>query len=245
MNYYIKASRRSAYAPEVLALEFLSLFVMDLNPEVLCWNPRGLNEHAKRDVVRALVDSLKVNLDCLQETKLAVIDRFIVNQCLRPSFDGFKYLQAEETRGGILLAWNSAVLTVANVPYGSYAITGEVYSTDNQVWWITVIYGPQSAVDNIFFLTELAERRSLCTGAWMIIGDFNMILRASEKNNDRLDRNTMARFREFVRNQELREVYMHGRLYTWSNEPERPTLTRIDRSLISIDWELFFLDSLL
>jgi hypothetical protein len=52
----------------------------------------------------------------------------------------------------------------------------------------------------------------------MIISDFNMILRASEKNNDRLDRNTMARFREFASTQELRDVYMHGRLYTWSNE---------------------------
>jgi exonuclease III len=103
---------------------------MDLNPEVLCWNPQGLNEHAKRDVVRELVDSLKVNLVCLQEMKLAVIDRFIVNQCLGPSFDGFEYLPVEETWEGILLAWNSAVLTVANVSYDSYAITGEVYSAD-------------------------------------------------------------------------------------------------------------------
>jgi hypothetical protein len=77
-----------------------------------------------------LVDSLKVNLVCLQETKLAVIDRFIVNQCLGPSFDGFEYLPTEETREGILLAWNSAVLMVANVSYDSYAITGEVYSAD-------------------------------------------------------------------------------------------------------------------
>jgi hypothetical protein len=112
------------FAPEVLALAFPSLFVMDLNPEVLCWNTRGLNEPAKRDAVHALVDSLKVNLVCLQETKLVVIDRFIVNQCLGPSFDGFDYLPAEETRGGILLAWNSAILKIANVSYDFYAITG-------------------------------------------------------------------------------------------------------------------------
>jgi hypothetical protein len=31
---------------------------------------------------------------------MAVIDSFIVNQCLGPSFDGFDYLPAEETRGG-------------------------------------------------------------------------------------------------------------------------------------------------
>jgi hypothetical protein len=80
---------------------------MDQNPEILSWNPRGLNDGAKRDAVRELLDSLSVNLVCFQETKLNVIDRFVVNQCLGPSFDGFDYLPAEETRGGILLAWNS------------------------------------------------------------------------------------------------------------------------------------------
>jgi exonuclease III len=72
---------------------------MDINPELLCWNPRGLNDPAKRDSVREVVDSLRVNLVCFQETKMAVIDSFIVNQCLGPSFDGFDYLPAEETRG--------------------------------------------------------------------------------------------------------------------------------------------------
>jgi hypothetical protein len=79
MSCCTKACRRSVFALEVLALAFPSLFVMDLNLKVLCWNPWGLNEPAKRDAVRALVDSLKVNLVCLQETKLVVIDRFIVN----------------------------------------------------------------------------------------------------------------------------------------------------------------------
>jgi exonuclease III len=80
---------------------------MDQNPKILCWNPRGLNDSAKRDSVRELVDSLRVNLVCFQETKMAVIDRFTVNQCLGPSFDGFDYLPALGTRGGILLAWNT------------------------------------------------------------------------------------------------------------------------------------------
>jgi exonuclease III len=73
---------------------------MDYNPEVLCWNdPRGLNDRAKRDAVSEVVDSLRVNIVCLQETKMAVMDRFMVNECAGPSFDGFNYLPAEETRG--------------------------------------------------------------------------------------------------------------------------------------------------
>ena len=140
---------------------------MDLNPEVLCWNPRGLNDRAKRDAVRELVDSLRVNLVCLQETKIAVMDQFIVNQCLGPSFDGFDYLPAVGTRGGILLAWNSSVMSIVNTSKDTHAITGEVQARGCAPWWITVVYGPQTAAEKTQFLEELGERRRLCPGAWM------------------------------------------------------------------------------
>ena len=38
---------------------------------------------------------------------------------------------------------------------------------------------------------------------------------------------------------------MHGRKFSWSNEREVPTLTKIDRAYVSVDWELDHLDSLL
>jgi hypothetical protein len=62
-----------------------------------------------------------------------------------------------------------------------------------------------------------------------------MILYASEKNNESLDRNMMARLQSFVQELELKDLYMHGRRFTWSNEREVPTLSRIDRVLVSID----------
>jgi hypothetical protein len=48
----------------------------------------------------------------------------------------------------------------------------------------------------------------------------------------------MARFRSFVQELELKDLYLHGRRFTWSSEREIPTLTRIDRALVSIDWDL-------
>jgi hypothetical protein len=79
----------------------------------------------------------------------------------------------------------------------------------------------------------------------MVAGDFNMILNASEKNNENLDRNMMQRFRAFVHEHELKDLYMHGRTYTWSNERERATLTRIDRVLVSVDWDLQHFEAVL
>jgi hypothetical protein len=147
-----------------------------------------------------------------------VIDRFLVNQCLGPSFDGFDYLPVEDTRGGILLAWDTSMIMITNISKESYAITGEVRSPGKELWWLTSAYGLQSTADKIMFLTELSERSILCPGAWLVIGDFNMILRASKKNNENLDRASMVRFHDFVHVEELKECYMHGRIFTWSNE---------------------------
>lgn len=83
---------------------------MDFNPSLVCWNVRGLNNPAKRKAVKEFLATTKINIVCLQETKMDVIDNFVVMQCLGPSFDGFAYLPAVETRGGILLAWDSSVI---------------------------------------------------------------------------------------------------------------------------------------
>jgi exonuclease III len=115
---------------------------MDCIPKIGSWNARGLNDGAKRDAIREFFDSLHVNLVCLQETKMEHIDRFIVMQTLGPAFDGFAYLPAQETRGGILLAWNTSILEVANVVLDTYSITGEVITRGGQRWWITGVYGP-------------------------------------------------------------------------------------------------------
>lgn len=62
----------------------------------------------------------------------------------------------------------------------------------------------------------------------MLCGDFNMIYRDEDKNNGNLNRRMMGRFRRFLNDSALKEIYLHGRRYTWSNE--RDPLTRATRS---------------
>lgn len=218
---------------------------MDLNPQVLCWNVRGLNNPVKRKAVREFVTSTKANLVCFQETKMAVMDEFVVMQCMGPSLDGFVYLSAVETRGGILLAWDTTAVEVLGVFYDTNSLTGRVVTRLGRKWWITIVYGPQRDDEKISFLEELSLRRLTCPWPWMLLGDFNMILHASEKNNANLNHNIMNHFRGFVDDHELKELYMHGRLFTRSNEREVPTLTKIDRILVSVDWDLDHPDCLL
>lgn len=147
--------------------------------------------------------------------------------------DDFAYLPAEETRGGIILAWDTTVLRIDHIQRDANFITGLVHPMVGEEWWITVVYGPQGDELKTQFLADLVARRVVCPGPWMVLGDFNMILRASEKSNTNLNHNMMNRFRDFVDNNELKELYMHGRRFTWTNERDVPTLTKIDRVLVS------------
>ncbi|KAE8797283.1 hypothetical protein D1007_27529 [Hordeum vulgare] len=82
-------------------------------------------------------------------------------------------------------------------------------------------------------------------GLWVILGDFNMILRANKKSNSNINRTMMGKFWRFMDDHELKEPCLHGRTFTWSNERNDPTFTKIDRVLVSVDWELIHPEQLL
>ena len=50
----------------------------------------------------------------------------------------------------------------------------------------------------------------------------------------------MGAFKAAIDELNLKELRLNGRHFTWSNEQDRPTLTRIDRLLCIPDWELTF-----
>lgn len=104
-------------------------------------------------------------------------------------------------------------------------------------WALTSVYGPQVDVDKVAFLDELRTVRSLLDGPWMVAGDFNLILEAADKNGTNINRRNMGSFRRFVNDTELKDIHLHGRNFTWSNEREQPTLVKLDRILVTIDWE--------
>lgn len=186
--------------------------------ELVCWNVRDLNSPARRDALRELADSMHVSIWCILESKLEHVDQYVIMQCLGPSYDGFAYLPASATRGGIIIAWNSSIATVSNTVRDTNFITGFVTQREGASWWLSVVYGPQEDPQKVMFLQELSDRRALCLGPWMVIGDLNLTLHAADKNNNLLDRRMMGRFKRFVDDNALKELFLHGRRFTWSNE---------------------------
>lgn len=64
---------------------------------------RSLNDVVHRDAVRHLVATERISLVCLQETKLAIVNDFLVPQLLGAGFTHVE-LAAAGTCSGILIA---------------------------------------------------------------------------------------------------------------------------------------------
>ena len=155
--------------------------------------------------------------------------------------NNFTFLPAKQTRGSILLAASEDYFSLSNITLTRYTITAKItMKADNTQWWITVVYEPQTDVDKLLFLQELKDLADPDLDKWSVLGDFNLIYQAEDKNNTNLHRRLMGSFKATIDALRLKELRLNGRRFTWSNGQDNPTLTRIDRVFCTPDWEILF-----
>lgn len=73
------------------------------------------------------------------------------------------------------------------------------------------MYGPQGDADKLQFLTEIRVVRQQMLQKWVILGYFNMIYTACDKNNARINLRLMNSFKSILDELELKELHLHGR----------------------------------
>ena len=213
--------------------------------KILVWNVRGLNSSARQDSVRMLVQSIRADIVCLQETKMEGISQWFVLSTLGPDFCHFVFVPSVGASGGILVAWKQALGTAGNFRVDNHCVSVQFLPTDSEPWWLTCVYGPQGNEEKINFLQELRLIRTHCHGPWMVAGDFNLIYREEDKNNANLNRAMMGRFRRALDDLALKELPLIGRKFTWSGGGNSPTLSRLDRVFSTMEWENLFPSCLL
>jgi len=111
---------------------------------LLNWNVRGLNNKARRKVVKDLMQQKRCTIVTLQETKLANVTAQDITETLGTRFSTqFAFLPAQGTRGGALVAVDEDYYTITHSEFREHTVS--VCITSNQclaTWWITVVYGP-------------------------------------------------------------------------------------------------------
>ncbi|XP_073359665.1 uncharacterized protein [Aegilops tauschii subsp. strangulata] len=124
---------------------------------------------------------------------------------------------------------------------GDFAVKFRVRSkVDGFNWALVAVYGAAQPELKLEFLADLvlicgSEQLPILVG-----GDFNIIRRREEKNNDNFDGRWSFMFNTIIEILDLREIELSGRKFTWANALPNPTYEKLDRVLASVEWEQKF-----
>ncbi|XP_073363258.1 uncharacterized protein [Aegilops tauschii subsp. strangulata] len=207
----------------------------------MSWNIRGLNTPARHAVVCETAEAHRLAILCLHETKIETWSRPLVKDVGGARLTDCVVLPASGTRGGAAIFWDSSVVDVQSHAIGLFSITARVtLRSTSTTFWLTTVYGPVNDSRKDEFLSEIARTTPPPNDPWLINDDFNLIYKASDKNNSNINRRMMGKFRAAIDAAGLREIRCKNRRFTWSNERDDLTLVNIDKFFCSNAWDTLF-----
>jgi exonuclease III len=208
----------------------------------MCWNVRGLNDGAKRASVRNQINSSGATVVCLQETKITSWTYSLLVETVGTDMaQNFVALPSIGASGGILIAVSARFFCLDDPHLTTNTVSASLRMlADNTKWSISGVYGPQSDQDKVLFMQEISGLKQLMLPEWLLLGDFNLIYRAQDKNNGRLNLPLLNAFKSAIDNLLLVPIELQGKKYTWSNDQQSPTMTKIDHVFASSEWLVIF-----
>ena len=139
--------------------------------KILCWNVRGINDCAKRKLIKGVVRNQKPDLVCLLETKVKDVSLQLVKSVGVGRFLNWASVDARGAAGGLLLFWDNRVLEKLEIESGEYSISVRFRNcTDGFSWIFSGVYGPVIGSEKEDFWEELGAIRGLWEDPWCIGG---------------------------------------------------------------------------
>ena len=209
--------------------------------KIMAWNVRGLCNPSKRVIVKRLLRKWKIEIVVLVETKMECWDDFGVSQVWWSRNFGWLELPAIGSSGGILIIWDKGVLELEDFCCGFHSLSLVCKSLqDNFRWVLSGVYGPCGVGSSRVLWNELENVRTRWNLPWCVGGDFNVVRFSTERRGGCPITRDMVRFSSFVERCSLIDLDLVGAQFTFSNGHSVPSMSRIDRFLISPEWEAHF-----
>ena len=187
------------------------------------WNNRGLDDLVKRRFLAEASIEHKLDFIALMETgRENFTAQFLTTLSGGITFD-WHYLPPRGRSVGILLGVKYETLEVQHVSRGDFAVKFRVrLKQDGIQWALVAVYGAAQPELKMDFLANLVrvcgnERLHVLVG-----GDFNIIRRSDEKNNDNFDARWAFMFNMIIKSLDLREMALSGRKFTWGDALANP-----------------------
>ena len=143
--------------------------------------------------------------------------------------------------GGMLLGVNLLSFDIGEIEEGDFLIRFKVrHREDDYKFNLISVYGPAQMDHKAQFLSEVVRVCSKEALPIVIGGDFNIIRRPDEKNNDNYNDRWPFLFNAVIDSLNLREIEMSRRKFTWANHLQNQTFEKLDRILVCTDFETMY-----
>ncbi|XP_057426056.1 uncharacterized protein LOC130719419 [Lotus japonicus] len=209
--------------------------------KLLTYNVRGLGSMAKRRVIRELVTKEQVELVCIQETKLEVMDRGLCAQIWGDSDFSWLAQPAVNRAGGLLCIWKHDLFKVS-ASFSDNGFLGLVgaWGSDDVNCVIVNVYSSCNLEEKRIMWASLLQWRGFNQSlVWCLDGDFNAVRGLEERRGistgSQHQMREISEFNNFVTEMSLVDIPLAGRKFTWLR-PNGQAQSRIDRFLVSHEW---------
>jgi hypothetical protein len=182
------------------------------------WNGEGFRDPAKHSFVHETIRNFKLDFFAILETGRSDFSApFLCHISGGLDFSWY-CLPPQGRSGGILVGMNTASLQVKKVTNGDYCVKFKIRSKQDGFEWLLIpVYGAAQEINKPEFLAELVRTYENETLPLLLGGDFNIIKRQEEKNNDNFNPRWPFILNAIIESLEVREIVMSGRQFTWAN----------------------------
>lgn len=82
--------------------------------------------------------------------------------------------------------------------------------------------------------------KDICKDKWILCGDFNSTRRQEERRGKNWSSRVTDLFNSLIQDLAIIDLPMNNQSFTWSNMQRNPTMARLDRFLVSTEWDQEF-----
>jgi hypothetical protein len=207
--------------------------------KILAWNIRGLNNPLKQKEVRRMVNSLKLSIICLVETRVQQANSISVVKSMLPGWNFF-HNYSMHLLGKIWICWDPGIISLSLVDVHSQVTTCMVMSTTNKrSWFLSAVYGANQGLERRTLWKRLENLKfRLGDVPWILAGDLNAIRDYQEKWGVGGLSSYDNEFAGCISQLEVDDLAFMGCFHTWSNKQAGSAFVskKLDRVLANVKW---------
>ncbi|GAU29337.1 hypothetical protein TSUD_227080 [Trifolium subterraneum] len=175
----------------------------------------------KRREIRKLVLEKRVDILCIQESKMEVVDDSLILSLWGPGEVNFSFVPSVGASGGIITLWNPCVVNVwSSIRVENCLIINGNYIQSQTNFFLANIYASCDEQRRVCLwnaLKMMVQRHHLI--AWCVVGDFNAIRNAEERcslvRTPSYSSVDCSSFNLFIDGSNLIDLPLFGRKFTW------------------------------